>query len=180
MIPSKALEDLEKKCDVCCRHAQKPKRFKLTTGAEDLRFNHVVAADIMFIGGKPLLHVVDEATHFTSACWLRKSTSKEVWKALLRCWSNIYMGPPDFLRVDQGTNFISEEFKELADTSGITLLEAPIECPSSLSHVERYHGPLRKAYEKIDDQAQDESKTCLLYTSPSPRDQRGSRMPSSA
>ena len=26
----------------------------------------------------------------------------------------------------------------------------------------------------------DESKTCLLYTSPSPRDQRGSRMPSSA
>ena len=26
----------------------------------------------------------------------------------------------------------------------------------------------------------DESNTCLLYTSPSPRDQRGSRMPSSA
>ena len=25
-----------------------------------------------------------------------------------------------------------------------------------------------------------ETKTCLLYTSPSPRDQRGSRMPSSA
>ena len=27
---------------------------------------------------------------------------------------------------------------------------------------------------------QSNSKTCLLYTSPSPRDQRGSRMPSSA
>ena len=26
----------------------------------------------------------------------------------------------------------------------------------------------------------DENKSCLLYTSPSPRDQRGSRMPSSA
>ena len=26
----------------------------------------------------------------------------------------------------------------------------------------------------------DDKKTCLLYTSPSPRDQRGSRMPSSA
>ena len=26
----------------------------------------------------------------------------------------------------------------------------------------------------------DETDTCLLYTSPSPRDQRGSRMPSSA
>ena len=31
--------------------------------------------------------------------------------------------------------------------------------------------------EKIDIQM---SRTCLLYTSPSPRDQRGSRMPSSA
>ena len=30
------------------------------------------------------------------------------------------------------------------------------------------------------DLAKQEQKTCLLYTSPSPRDQRGSRMPSSA
>ena len=30
------------------------------------------------------------------------------------------------------------------------------------------------------DEIQDSSKGCLLYTSPSPRDQRGSRMPSSA
>ena len=30
------------------------------------------------------------------------------------------------------------------------------------------------------DLAADSAKTCLLYTSPSPRDQRGSRMPSSA
>ena len=31
-----------------------------------------------------------------------------------------------------------------------------------------------------DDDGRDEAWTCLLYTSPSPRDQRGSRMPSSA
>ena len=30
------------------------------------------------------------------------------------------------------------------------------------------------------DQEQERGITCLLYTSPSPRDQRGSRMPSSA
>ena len=34
--------------------------------------------------------------------------------------------------------------------------------------------------EKIGSFAHSESNTCLLYTSPSPRDQRGSRMPSSA
>ena len=30
------------------------------------------------------------------------------------------------------------------------------------------------------EEAKTEGKICLLYTSPSPRDQRGSRMPSSA
>ena len=41
----------------------------------------------------------------------------------------------------------------------------------------------RGGYDKfsLDDDYQDEEYiTCLLYTSPSPRDQRGSRMPSSA
>ena len=43
-------------------------------------------------------------------------------------------------------------------------------------------------YEKVQDMTNDDNtdlfntvqSTCLLYTSPSPRDQRGSRMPSSA
>ena len=39
-------------------------------------------------------------------------------------------------------------------------------------------GPGTKAIRVMGDKI--ESKTCLLYTSPSPRDQRGSRMPSSA
>ena len=34
--------------------------------------------------------------------------------------------------------------------------------------------------ERVDDYHEFEPDTCLLYTSPSPRDQRGSRMPSSA
>ena len=37
----------------------------------------------------------------------------------------------------------------------------------------------RSTYSGEDDHSGD-SNTCLLYTSPSPRDQRGSRMPSSA
>ena len=41
--------------------------------------------------------------------------------------------------------------------------------------------PYRKKIPPIAKQTQaDELRVCLLYTSPSPRDQRGSRMPSSA
>ena len=39
---------------------------------------------------------------------------------------------------------------------------------------------LNKHHEEWDDVFIADPNTCLLYTSPSPRDQRGSRMPSSA
>ena len=39
---------------------------------------------------------------------------------------------------------------------------------------------IRREAETEKQKLQGERKSCLLYTSPSPRDQRGSRMPSSA
>ena len=158
----KAIKDLTKSCRVCARHDRKPKRFKLTVGAEDLSFNHIVAIDTMFIDGKPILHMVDEATHFSVGCWLKNSTSAEVWKSFLRCWSLIYVGPPDYLRVDQGTNYTSKEFKANANSAGITILEAPVESPNTMSHVERYHGPLRTAYQKLKTALPKENKVDLL------------------
>ena len=41
-------------------------------------------------------------------------------------------------------------------------------------------GTEEKKSSPSDESSSDRSKSCLLYTSPSPRDQRGSRMPSSA
>ena len=41
-------------------------------------------------------------------------------------------------------------------------------------------GLTSKHMEQFYEQKMDQVVTCLLYTSPSPRDQRGSRMPSSA
>lgn len=61
------------------------------------------------------------------------------------------MGPPDYLHVDQCTNFVSAEFSKCAESEGITVIQAPIESPATMSHVERYHAPLRAAYTKIRD-----------------------------
>ena len=44
---------------------------------------------------------------------------------------------------------MSKESRECAEGEGITVTEAPIESPSTMSHVERYHAPLRAAYLKI-------------------------------
>ena len=56
---------------------------------DGLQFNHVVATDVMYIGEKPVLHVVDEATHYSAAMFMRRMTAEETWKCLLRCWISV-------------------------------------------------------------------------------------------
>ena len=146
-----AVHDITKQCMTCATYAAKPRRFKVTIGTDELKFNHILAVDIMYINNKPVIHVVDEATHYQAALFLRRVNAEETWKAILKCWIRVYLGPPDHLRVDQGSNFVSKHFRDSADAEGITLLEAPIECPSTMSHVERYHAPLRSAYNKLRD-----------------------------
>ena len=157
-----AVQEIVNNCQTCNELASKPKRFRLSIGAENSRFNHVILADIMYIDQKPVLHVIDEATHFSSATFLPRVTSKDVWKALLRTWIYTYMGPPDHLKIDQGSNFVSKEFKGSASVLGINLIEAPVESPASMSVVERYHGPLRIAYQKLRRDLPKDSKTAIL------------------
>ncbi len=75
--------------------------------------------------------------------------SNDVCKALRKCWSLVHFGPPDFLRVDQESNFFSEEFKTAARADGIEVLEALLESPEAMFHVESYHAALRAAYLKV-------------------------------
>ena len=66
--------------------------------------------------------------------------------------------------------------KEVLDA----LDEARIPCGPVLSAKQVLQDPHIKAMDFLQDMNFPGLKTCLLYTSPSPRDQRGSRMPSSA
>ena len=143
------LHKIQDDCKVCLKHAATPRRFRLTIGTEELRFNQRVVVDTMFIENKPIIHLVDESTHFTAACFLKKQTTEEIWRSIRRLWIMTYMGPPDFLAVDQGSAYISKETKSNMEAAGIILEEAPIENPGSIGVVERYHAPLKKAYLKL-------------------------------
>ena len=59
------------------------------------------------------------------------------------------MGPPDLITTDAGKNFISKEFKYNANLMGIRIKTVPVEAHNSIGLVERYHGPLRRAYQII-------------------------------
>ena len=50
----------------------------------------------MYIDGKPVLHVIDQATAFQAACFLDEGMSaKSAFAALEHCWMNVYVGPSE-------------------------------------------------------------------------------------
>lgn len=96
-------------------------------------------------GNKPILHKV-EATRFQAARWLTDISSQTVWNTLRSCWIDTYLGPPDVISHDIGTQFMSNEFKNLANSMAISTESAPIEAQKLIGIVERYHLPLHGAY----------------------------------
>lgn len=105
--------------------------------------------DTMFLIGRSVLHMVDEATHFCAAVFLKSQTMSTIWKDILLMWTLVYMGPTDHITVDQVSVYVSKEMKGYLDSSGVKIWGAPIEKPGAIGKVEIFHASLRTAYEKI-------------------------------
>lgn len=53
------IRKIQDDCKVCKEFAATSRRFKLTVGTEDIRFNHRVYVDTTFINNRPVIHLVD-------------------------------------------------------------------------------------------------------------------------
>jgi hypothetical protein len=147
-VDSDVLQHLTKFCKHCQKHGKSPGRFRFTL-RDDVEFNYSIFVDIMYINNQPLLHIVDEGTRFQNGKWLRNISARHTWEKLQECWINTYLGPPDLIVHDAGKNFVSKEFKQHARAMGTTCKSVPVEAHNSIGIVERYHGPIRRAYEII-------------------------------
>lgn len=155
------LLDIMRTCVACQTYAQKPRRFKFTL-RDDKDFNHTVYADIFYIDAKPILHVVDEATNYQAAQWLPTVSSQSLWRALRICWIDVYLGPPDVIVHDAGKNFMAESFASNADLLHIRTKAVPVESANSMTVVERYHQPIRRAYQTIKSESPDTDDAAAL------------------
>lgn len=77
-----SLQGIYEDCSICKKTARKPRHFKLAIGTQALRFNHHVQVDIMFLHGRPVVHMVYEATHFTAAKFIRKQSTAAIWREI--------------------------------------------------------------------------------------------------
>ncbi|POS82147.1 hypothetical protein EPUL_006114 [Erysiphe pulchra] len=107
---------------------------------------------IFNLEGNNLLHTIDESTNYQAARFLVDITAFTVWNAFRASWIDVYLGSPDFIVHDAGTNFVSKEFRHNARSMGISVQEFPVEAHNSIGKVERYHSPLRRAYKIILDE----------------------------
>lgn len=148
-VPKHALIRLSKYCTQCQLYGKSPGRFKFTLKDEEIDFNHSIYIDIMHIDNRPVLHVIDEATRYQAARWLKEQTSKHIWNVLRMCWIDTYIGPPDRIVHDAGRNLTGKEFAGYARGMNIVTKTAPVEAHNSVGLIERSHPVLRRAYQVL-------------------------------
>lgn len=155
------LKDLVKRCDPYQRIQNAPTRFRIRFGAEIIRLNERLLIDIMYFDGKPVQHIVDEGTHFSSARFIDDMSTKNIWATTLECWATIYIGLPRKILVDQGTQ-LGDLFVSLGALNNFEVQQTEIQAHNSLGLGERYHQPLRNTYRKVRTVHPNQDKKLLL------------------
>lgn len=126
-------------------HSKALSQFKFSL-KDNLEFNFKIIINVMYIDSKPVIHIVDTATAFQAAWFLKDMSAKTTWKALKLCWIDTYFKLPDYIVHDASKNFISTEFKQNAKSLVIEIKKVPVEAHNSVGKVEQYHAPLRQAF----------------------------------
>ena len=122
-VDAKTLERLEEivsRCEPCQKIRNAPLRFRVLIGHENVRFNARAYIDIMYLDGRPVLHIVDEATRFSAARFLTKVSTDAVWEAIVMCWSSVYTGLLHQIVVDEGAQ-LHKVFADLSASHEINL-----------------------------------------------------------
>lgn len=78
-------------------------------GTDNLRFNNYVPVYKMFLYYRPLPQLVDEDTQFQAADVLSNRSAGDVWRTIGYIWKDFFLGPPEHIYVDQGSNYTSRE-----------------------------------------------------------------------
>lgn len=84
-------EELTEVCTVCEKITTALRRVRLTVGAASLKFNQRVQVDTMFISGRPVIHMIDEVTHFCAGSVFQVQSTKIIWKQNWHISSLVYL-----------------------------------------------------------------------------------------
>ena len=129
-------------------------------------------------GFRYILVIMDDLSNFVSLEPAEACTAEVTAKHLLN-WCKT-MGVPRMWVSDTATHFKNRVIAQLSDAQSFCCGQLPVVQWVLLTHGREVVRALKSIWSEQRKQVAEWVDVCLLYTSPSPRDQRGSRMPSSA
>lgn len=146
------LQEIASPCETC----QLYRRREVSFGAriqEQCVFNRSVSMDLLYLNSKPVLHVVCRDTSFGAAIFVdtksKNPTSADIWQAFLRCWVTLYIGTPQEVIHDAGTNFTAKDLQFRFGVARVATKTAGTESHHSNGKVERAHQSLRRVFTTV-------------------------------
>ena len=116
----KLLESISRNFASCTTFSVPPFKFQGSIPPEDIIFNREVAIYLMWLNGQPVLHVVVTATNFRNAIFLKMKSTTDIWRAFIDCWTSVYIGFPEIIRLSRESTFMSEQFRKNAKEEAST------------------------------------------------------------
>ena len=141
------LEAVTEACEVCRRY-KRPLPRPVVALPTSSSFNEVVALDIKFYHGTPLLHLIDSCTRFSATRVLRNKEAGVVIASIFEMWISIF-GPPGMFVSDNGTEFANEKFRNMGEAFNIRVSTTAAESPWSNGVCERYNQVIGEMLDKI-------------------------------
>ena len=118
----------------------------------------------MYLNGIPVLSIVDAGTNFMSARFLTCVNTETIWNTFLYAWSLIYSSFSRKMLTDEGSAFISSEWKQNCANANIRLRHTGTESHNSLASGETYHAMIRRVFNKVSTYPQQPKELCLAFT----------------
>eukprot|EP00971_Amphidinium_carterae_P351019 6491860-Amphidinium_carterae.1 len=158
-LPERVYSEVDNVVKTCrvCRELAGPNPKPKTASRLSTTFNATLQADIVFLSGKPVLHLIDEASRFTQAKFLEATDDNTTMAMLLDIWIRPF-GPPSVLLSDQESGLKSDWIGTQLGRYGISRVLLPERMHASV--VERHHSILREVYCKIKTQLESDGVVC--------------------
>lgn len=143
------LEAMQKACRACKKYSSAPRVFTARISHDGIWFNSEIIVDLFYFAEEAAVSVVNRETKFQAAMFLKVESAGSVWQVIIQCWILVFVGPPDSILHDAGSNFMSKELKKTAGESGIICHPVAIESAHFMGVGERYHGVVRRVYNRV-------------------------------
>jgi hypothetical protein len=145
------LQDISELCRSCQVFRNKEVTFSSRLKGDAL-FNRSIELDLCYIDSRPVLHITDKDTTYGASRFVRLSsknpTTVQLWDTFVQAWGLVYIGMPDVVAADRGTQFTSRDFELALSYHGVNQHYTAVESHHSLGANERAHAVLRRVYLK--------------------------------